>query len=286
MAVRRQLDRELIRRKLVSTREEAQQLIIERRVVVSGVIADNPSRLVTPAESVAVNAPPAQFVSRAGEKLEAALQKFEVDVSDRRVIDVGASTGGFTDCVLQRGAREVLAIDVGTNQLDHRLRGHDRVTVWEQTNIRSVDPHDVEPADVLVADLSFISLKKVLDIFAQLLAPDGVCLTLVKPQFEVTHDEASTFNGVIRSSALWRRSIEEVVQVAQDLKLDCTNIMASPITGASGNVEFFIMLQPAGDARDDSKSDDDRRSRQIDEAIASVVVTDRYSESPDGEHSS
>lgn len=267
MAIRRRLDAELIRRKLVDGVDAAHDLVKSRRVIVGGVVADNPARMVTPAEAVSVKAAPSRFVSRGGEKLAAALVHFGHDVTNLRVIDVGSSTGGFTDCVLQHGAREVLAIDVGTNQLNHRLRQDPRVTIWEQTDIRDVDPTTVESADLIVADLSFISLKPIFASFRALLAQNGRCITLIKPQFEVTHDEATQARGVIRDPELWRRTIRDALKAAIHEGLMCIGIIPSPITGTSGNVEFLIMLQPVGDSSEQLNQDQPRLKEMIDRAV-------------------
>lgn len=278
MAIRRRLDSELIRRKLVTSVEEAHELITARRVIAGGVVADNPARMVTPAEAVSVKAAPSRFVSRGGEKLAAALHTFNHDVTGQRVIDVGSSTGGFTDCVLQHGAREVLAIDVGTNQLNHRLRQDPRVTVWEQTDIRDVDPATVERADLIVADLSFISLKPIFASFRALVRPNGRCITLIKPQFEVTHNEATQARGVIRDPELWRRTIREALAVAEQEHLQCRHITPSPITGTSGNVEFLIMLVPMGESCEQLNQDQQPWAEMVDRAVDQAIAqfgTDR-----------
>src|SRR5437773_2018660 len=162
--MRRRLDLELVRRGLSESRARAQEAIEAGHVLVSGTRADRPGRLVSPDEPVHVEGPPARFVSRGGEKLAAALDRFGVDVAGRRALDAGASTGGFTDCLLQRGAASVVAVDVGTGQLHPRIRADSRVTVRERLNVRALTPADTGgPVDVVVADLSFISLRTVID---------------------------------------------------------------------------------------------------------------------------
>src|SRR6187401_3588198 len=173
MAPRRRLDAELVRRQLVGSRTEAQSLIGEHRVLVNGSVADKASRQVSPADAVIVDAPPARFVGRGGEKLEHALSVFTVDVRGLRGLDAGASTGGFTDCLLQRGAAHVVAVDVGEGQLDWRLRNDPRVTVREGVNARMLEPAQVgEPPTLVVADVAFISLAKVLPAIRDC-APDA-----------------------------------------------------------------------------------------------------------------
>ena len=181
-------------------------------MTVAGAPADKPARLVAVGDAIVVHGPKAQFVSRGGEKLDAALERFGIDVHDRRALDAGASTGGFTDCLLQRGAREVVAVDVGYGQLHEHLRADPRVRNVERCNIRSVDPDDLgAPFEIVVADLSFISLDKVLDVLIGLAGPAAPIVVLVKPQFEAARHEASRGRGVITEPAVWRRVLDEVM---------------------------------------------------------------------------
>jgi 23S rRNA (cytidine1920-2'-O)/16S rRNA (cytidine1409-2'-O)-methyltransferase len=241
-----------VRRGLAPSRQQAQADIAAGRVTVSGAPADKPARLVGPGEPLRVLGPPPRFVGRGGEKLEAALSRFEVAVEGRRAYDLGASTGGFTDCLLQRGAASVVALDVGYGQLHERLRADPRVEVHERTNVRSVQPGDLgAPADVLVADLSFISLRTVLPVVLPLGVPGADLVALVKPQFEAGREEAARGKGVITEPAIWRRVLEEVVGTLEDLGAAIMGAMASPLTGADGNVEFLLHArtppaQPAG----------------------------------------
>jgi 23S rRNA (cytidine1920-2'-O)/16S rRNA (cytidine1409-2'-O)-methyltransferase len=241
-----------VRRGLAPTRQQAQADIAAGRVTVSGAPADKPARLVGPGEPLRVLGPPPRFVGRGGEKLEAALARFEVEVEGRRAYDLGASTGGFTDCLLQRGAASVVALDVGYGQLHERLRADPRVEVHERTNVRAVRPGDLgAPADVLVADLSFISLRTVLPMVLPLGVPGADLLALVKPQFESGREEAARGKGVITDPTIWRRVLEEVVGTLEDLGAAIMGAMASPLTGADGNVEFLLHArtppaQPSG----------------------------------------
>ncbi len=238
---RRRLDQELVRRGLVEGRARAREVIEAGRVTVDGAPAGKAARLVDPAQAVVVAGPPPRFVSRGGIKLEAALERFALDVAGRRAIDVGSSTGGFTDCLLAHGAAAVVALDVGRAQLHQRLRDDPRVDVREQTNVRSVDPAAVgAPFEVLVADLSFISLRAVLAQLVALVA-DGVSMVLlVKPQFEAGKAEVDRGHGVIRDPEVWARVLIDVDRSVRDAGAAIMEGMVSPITGAEGNVEFLV----------------------------------------------
>ncbi|RMH83824.1 MAG: TlyA family RNA methyltransferase, partial [Actinomyces sp.] len=208
---RRRLDAELVRRALAPSRARARELIEQGRVTVAGAPATKAARLVDPGEPLVVSGPPPRFVSRGGEKLDAALEAFGVAVAGRRAIDVGSSTGGFTDCLLQRGAAEVVAIDVGRHQLHERLRVDPRVRLHERTNVRHVEADAIGgPASVVVADASFISLVTIAPHLVALTAPDGDLVVLVKPQFEAGRAEADRGRGVIRDPAVWARVLERV----------------------------------------------------------------------------
>jgi 23S rRNA (cytidine1920-2'-O)/16S rRNA (cytidine1409-2'-O)-methyltransferase len=235
-----------VRRGLAPSRQQAQADIAAGRVVVGGAPADKPARLVAPGEPIRVLGPPPRFVGRGGEKLDAALDRFDVVVAGRRAYDLGASTGGFTDCLLQRGAASVVALDVGYGQLHERLRADPRVEVHERTNVRDVHPGDLgEPADLLVADLSFISLRTVLAGALALARPGADLVALVKPQFEAGREEAARGKGVITDPAIWRRVLEEVVGALDGLGAAIMGAMASPLTGADGNVEFLLHARSA-----------------------------------------
>ena len=204
--------------------------------------------MVDTSEPIEVTGPPPRFVSRGGEKLDAALERFGIDVRGRRCLDVGASTGGFTDCLLQRGAREVVAVDVGFGQLHERLRADVRVQNVERTNIRSVSASDAGgTASLTVADLSFISLRTVMPVLLALTDVDGELVLLVKPQFEAGRREASRGKGVIRDPIVWRRVLEEVRSAASSQGASMMEAMVSPLTGADGNVEFLVHLSPRPD---------------------------------------
>ncbi len=237
-----------MRRGLAPTRQDARAAIAAGSVLVSGATADKPARLVSPGEPVVVLGPHAPFVSRGGQKLDAALSRFAVVVAGRRAIDAGASTGGFTDCLLQRGAAHVYAVDVGHGQLDASLRIDGRVIVLERLNVRGLRAADLAAADpqfapceLVVADLSFISLRTALPALAgEVAAPGADLVLLVKPQFEVGRTEASRAKGVIRDPALWQGALVGVASALHGAGTGMMGAMASPLTGAAGNVEFLV----------------------------------------------
>ena len=234
-----------MRRGLAPTRERAQADIAAGRVTVGGAPASKPSRLVAPGEPVELAGPGPRFVSRGGDKLDHALDRFGLDVTGRRVLDAGSSTGGFVDCLLQRGAREVVAVDVGTGQLDAGLRADDRVLVRERTDIRAVGPAEVGgPVDLVTADLAFVSLRTVLDALIELCRPGGDLVLLVKPQFEAGRKEASRGRGVIRDPEVWWRVLDEVSTALAARGAVNMGVVVSPLRGADGNVEFFLHARP------------------------------------------
>jgi 23S rRNA (cytidine1920-2'-O)/16S rRNA (cytidine1409-2'-O)-methyltransferase len=246
--VRRRLDAELVRRHLAGSAEEAGALVAAGRVTVGGAPALNPGRQVDAGEAVAVATPAARFVSRGGEKLEAAVERFGLagDIAGARALDAGASTGGFTDCLLQHGAASVVAVDVGYGQLHERLRADPRVEVRDRTNVREADLG--ERFDVVVADLSFISLALVLPALLRALKPGGPLVLLAKPQFEAPRDEVDRGRGVIRDPAVWRRVLAGLRDAICDHGAAIMDAMVSPLRGADGNVEFLLLVRSPGDA--------------------------------------
>lgn len=196
---------------------------------------------MAPHEAVAVLDPPPRYVSRGGQKLAAALTRFGVDLRGRRVLDAGSSTGGFTDCALQAGAAEVIALDVGRGQLHQRLRTDPRVRVHERTNLRHLGAGDLgRPADAVVADLSFISLRTVIPNLSELAAPDADFVLLVKPQFEASRPEVDAGAGVIVDPTIWRRVLGEVAAALDAAGAAIMGAMISPLRGAEGNTEFLL----------------------------------------------
>jgi 23S rRNA (cytidine1920-2'-O)/16S rRNA (cytidine1409-2'-O)-methyltransferase len=242
------LDAELVRRGLVASRAEAQDAVSAGRVTVAGAPALKAARLVAVDEPVLLLAPPRRFVSRGGDKLDAALDAFAVDVTGRRALDAGASTGGFTDCLLQRGARQVVAVDVGRGQLHPKLRIDERVVVMERTNVRSLTAEAIGgPVDVVVTDLSFISLRTVAAPLLGVARPGADLVLLVKPQFEAGRAEASRGRGVIRDDTVRARVRDEVGDVLVGACATIMGWMESPVRGADGNVEYFVhALAPPG----------------------------------------
>lgn len=241
MAARRRLDAELVRRDLVASRTLARELIQADRVLVNGAVATKASRQVSPADAVVVEGPPPRFVGRGAEKLEHALDTFGVDVTGRRILDAGASTGGFTDSLLQRGAAHVLAVDVGHGQLHERLRADVRVTNLERQNVRAITPDLLGgEVDGVVADLSFISLRLVIEPMLGVCRPGAFIVLLVKPQFEAGRVEVSRGRGVITDPAIHERVRAEVGEALAAHGCDVRGWATSPITGADGNVEFLV----------------------------------------------
>ena len=231
----------MVRRGLVPSRTEAGRTIDLKRVLVNGAIAEKASRLVDRGDAVVVTGEPPRFVSRGGDKLDAALDHFSIDVRGIDVVDAGASTGGFTDCLLQRGAAHVVALDVGHGQLHPRVRGHASVTVIERFNVRELTPGDLPfVPTLLVADLSFISLTKVIPVFARIVAPGGALVLLVKPQFEAGRAEVSKGHGVIADPAIHERVRDEVESGLRAAGCEVRGWCDSPITGGDGNREFLV----------------------------------------------
>lgn len=230
---------------LVPSRERARSLIMAGRVLVQGIRVEKPGKEVSYEAEVLVKEY-MPYVSRGGLKLAAALDGFCVDPNGLSLLDAGASTGGFTDCLLQRGARRVIAVDVGYGQFDWQLRGDPRVTLIERTNIRFLDPASLPyPVDGAVADLSFISLTLVLPKFYEILAKGGWLIPLVKPQFEVGRADVGK-GGVVRDEQKIKAAIEKVKSSAKGIAFEVLGESESPIRGPKGNREFFLYLKKTG----------------------------------------
>jgi 23S rRNA (cytidine1920-2'-O)/16S rRNA (cytidine1409-2'-O)-methyltransferase len=282
----RRLDQEMVERGLAESREKAKRAILAGEVRINEQRAHKPSDTVKTGDRITLDAPE-KYVSRGGLKLEHALNHFRVDVSGLIVIDLGASTGGFTDCVLQRGAQKVYAVDVGHGQLAWKLRRDDRVAVMEKTNARTLSPREFpppfSPADLVVIDCSFISLRKIIPSAVALLKPGGKIVALIKPQFEAGKKEADRGRGVIRDSAVHDRVLAELKEfvrgfgfgaqapkqtphpgplpfgrgegessaaggagrssVTQSAKLRWSGVVESPILGPAGNKEFLALIE-------------------------------------------
>jgi 23S rRNA (cytidine1920-2'-O)/16S rRNA (cytidine1409-2'-O)-methyltransferase len=240
--VKKRLDVLLVERGLADSRAQAQALVMAGRV--PGY--EKPGTQVEESAQLEVEAP-ARYVSRGGEKLAHALDALGVDPAGRGCLDVGASTGGFTDVLLQRGAARVIAVDVGYGQLHETLRRDPRVRVLERTNVRHLAPADAGgPFEVVVADLSFISLRTVAPALLGLAAPGADLVLLVKPQFEAGRAEADRGKGVIRDPTVWGRVLDEVGGTYTALGASMMGIMVSPVRGADGNVEFLAHLRAGG----------------------------------------
>ncbi len=236
------LDKLLLEKGLVETREKARALILEGRVLVDGVPVDKAGKLV-PEDSDIRIVEPLPYVSRGGVKLEGALRAFSIDVKGKKAMDIGASTGGFTDCLLKFGARKVYAVDVGYGLLDWKLRQDERVILLERRNIRYLDYQEVgEKVDLITIDVSFISLEKVIPKAMEFLKKGGIILALIKPQFEVGKGEVGK-GGVVRDPEKHRKVIERLKTFSRSLGLRVKGVVESPLRGAKGNREFWLYLE-------------------------------------------
>ncbi len=262
MPRRMRLDTELVRRGLARSRGEAAELVGAGRVLVDGAPASKPATAVAAGTAVRLTteARDSAYVSRGGTKLAAALDAFDVQVEGRRCLDAGASTGGFTDVLLRHGAREVVCVDVGYGQLAWTLRNDPRVRVLERTNVRSIDRSVVgTPVDLVVADLSFISLRLVIAALQAVAVDTADFILLVKPQFEAGRESVGS-RGVVRDADVRVRAITDVAAAALQHGLGAAGVVASPLPGPAGNVEYFLWLR-AGAAT-------------IDEAVVRRVVAE------------
>ncbi|MGA2881272.1 MAG: TlyA family RNA methyltransferase [Bryobacteraceae bacterium] len=238
MPNRSRLDLLVVDRGLAESREKARALILAGQVLVNGQKADKAGANIDPAAKIEILTQP-RYVGRGGLKLEAALDHFAISATGKICLDVGSSTGGFTDCLLQRGAKRVYAIDVGTGQLDWKLRNDPRVVVQEQVNARYLTRDQIpEPIALAVCDVSFISITMILPALTGLLAADAEMVILVKPQFELERDQVGK-GGIIRDPALHHRACQRVETAVQQLGFH-TQIIPSPILGAEGNREFLL----------------------------------------------
>ena len=240
--VRLRLDTWLVKQGIATDVGNAKTLIDQGLILVNGSIALTDNRMIANSDIVLLSTP-ARFVSRGGEKLEAALLSFGVELDDKRVLDVGASTGGFTDCVLQRGAGEVTSLDVGKSQLHDRLVRDPRVKVLDSTNARSMTTALVGEFDLVVADLSFISLRQVATALCKVLSPHGDMILLVKPQFEAEKSEVDKGSGVIRDAEIHQRTIDQVVKAFESQGMKQSGLIESPLRGDDGNTEFLLNLR-------------------------------------------
>lgn len=250
-AKRVRADELLVARGLATSRSQARALIMARAVRSGDRVIDKAGTALDPDTELTVVAPP-RFASRGGEKLDWALEQFGLDVTGAICADFGASTGGFTDVLLQRGAARVYALDVGYGQLDYRLRTDSRVVVMERTNVRYLEQLP-EPIDLVTIDVSFISLALVLPAAKRVLAPDGACVALIKPQFEAGQEKVGK-GGVVRDPQVHREVLARVLDTAVDLGFGVAGLTRSPITGPAGNVEFLVLLNRDGTGLEDHES--------------------------------
>ncbi|MGH9836101.1 MAG: TlyA family RNA methyltransferase [Blastocatellia bacterium] len=238
------LDKLLVMRGLAGTRAKAQSLILAGQVFSDQQRLDKAGHLV-PVDIELTIKEPLPFVSRGGLKLAAALDHFKIEATDKVCLDIGASTGGFTDCLLQRGAARIVAVDVGRGQLDWRLRQDARVEPRENVNARYLSPDDFqERFDLVTADVSFISLRKILPVVPPLVQKPAFTITLIKPQFEVGREEVGK-GGIVRDEAAQNRVVEEIVSFAAGLGMQSLGVIESPILGADGNREFLACFEIA-----------------------------------------
>lgn len=246
-SARKRLDTVLVERGLAETRTKARAVIMAGSVYVDGVRTDKAGTLIGEGSNVEVRDTSLRFVSRGGLKLEAALGDFGIDPAGKVAVDIGASTGGFTDCLLKSGAARVYAIDVGYGQLDWKLRNDPRVIVKEKLNARYIKPEDTgEPADIAVIDVSFISLTMIIPPALALLRPGGVLVALIKPQFEVGKGEVGK-GGIVRDEAKHREVVDKIRDFVHGLGMGILGVIPSPIEGAEGNKEFLIAAVKGSD---------------------------------------
>jgi len=236
------IDQLLVKKGLVESRQKAQAIIMAGSVFIDGKPIDKPGMKVSESSEVYLKDILPKYVSRGGLKLESALKEFKVDVSKKVFLDVGASTGGFTDCLLQHGAKKVIAVDVGYGQMHFKLRNDPRVRLLEKTNIRYLAPEMLnEEIDGAVIDVSFISLKLVIPPVSRLLKEHALILALIKPQFEAGRKHVGK-GGVVRDPKVHKQVIEEITQFCKDINWEVKGYIPSPILGPKGNREFFIYL--------------------------------------------
>lgn len=245
--MKKRLDILLTEKGLCDSRTRAKALIMEGAVFVDGVREDKAGSLFPEDCKIELKSNPIPYVSRGGLKIEKAIREFHIDLSGKVVMDVGASTGGFTDCMLVNGASKVYSIDVGYGQLDYRLRTDERVVVMERTNIRNVTPSDLaDIPEFSTVDVSFISLKTVLPVIKSLLAPlHGIC-ALIKPQFEAGKEQVGK-NGVVRDEKIHRQVVEEIVSFTRSIGYGVFGLSYSPIKGPKGNIEYLIYIRTEDD---------------------------------------
>lgn len=245
--VKKRADILLFEKGLVDSREKGKRLIMEGLVFIGTRRVDKPGDSINEEEEIYVKNNPLIYVSRGGLKLEKSIEYFGLNLDKSIAMDIGASTGGFTDCMLRSGATKVYAIDVGYNQLDWKLRNDPRVVVMERTNIRNVVLEDIgEQVDFISIDVSFISLRLVLPVAKKLLKDDGEIVALIKPQFEAGRDKVGK-KGIVREKSTHTEVLRNVVEFSKQIGLIANSLTFSPVTGATGNIEFLVHLKKHGE---------------------------------------
>lgn len=244
--MKERLDVLLVSRGLAPSREKAKAMIMEGNVYVNGQKEDKAGSMFAAQAAVDVRGKTLKYVSRGGLKLEKAMEQFAIDLKDKICMDIGASTGGFTDCMLQNGAKKVYALDVGYGQFAWKLRQDERVVCMEKTNIRYVLPEHIgEEIDLASVDVSFISLTKVLGPAKELLSKEGEMVCLIKPQFEAGREKVGK-KGVVRDSTVHEEVIEKVISFAREIGFSVLNLDFSPIKGPEGNIEYLVYIKKDG----------------------------------------
>ncbi|WP_163328211.1 TlyA family RNA methyltransferase [Desulfurobacterium thermolithotrophum] len=256
MSKKERLDKLLVEKGLVKSRERAKALIMAGKVLVNGQVVDKAGASVPPDAVIEIKGDDIPYVSRGGLKLETAIKEFELKVEDFTCLDIGASTGGFTDCLLQHGAKKVYAVDVGRGQLDWKLRNDERVISIEQFNARYLTEKEVpEKVDLVVIDVSFISLTKILPVAKKFLKENGKIVALIKPQFELTKKEVDKGKGVIKDPELHKKAIEKILNFSREIGLYPENLTLSKPRGPKGNKEFLVLLSQS--MEDDKVKEED-----------------------------
>lgn len=241
----------LFEKGLADSREKGKRLIMEGVVFIGTEKVQKPGDLISEDEDIVVKNNPLIYVSRGGLKLEKAIEVFNLDLEGKVSMDIGASTGGFTDCMLKNGALKVFAVDVGYNQLDWKLRNDDRVVVMERTNIRNVTLEDIgDQVDFISIDVSFISLRLVLPVAREILKDEGEVVALIKPQFEAGREKVGK-KGIVREKSTHLEVIKNVIQFSKEIGLIADSLTFSPVTGATGNIEFLARFKKSGESVDD-----------------------------------
>src|SRR5438874_5604905 len=240
------LDQLLVGKGLFPSREQARRAVMAGDVKVGTRIAGKPSELLEEEAPISIKPTP-KYVGRGALKLESALDYFKIDVRDKTALDIGASTGGFTDCMLQRGAVKVFAVDVGHGQLAWKLRNDPRVVVMEKINARFLSPEQIpQPVDLCVIDVSFISLTLILPRAFELITQDGMVLALIKPQFELEREDVGR-GGIVRDPALHEKAQQKIVKFVEEANYHVVGLVPSTVTGIDGNQEFFICIRKQSD---------------------------------------